>query len=60
MTNAIERSSHWGYHLFDPVGAGRLVALVLVPVCTIAILALLGPTIGNVFSNIVIGISCFR
>lgn len=32
------------------------VALVLVPICIIAILALSGPAIGNVFSNIVVGI----
>lgn len=31
-------------------------ALVLIPVCVIAVLALLGPTIGNVFSNIIISI----
>lgn len=30
--------------------------LVLIPVCVIAVLALLGPTIGNVFSNIIISI----
>jgi len=30
--------------------------LVLAPICIIAILTLLGPSIGNVFSNIVMGI----
>jgi hypothetical protein len=31
-------------------------ALVLVPLCAIVILALLGPAIGNVFSDIVVAI----
>jgi len=30
--------------------------LVVVPVCVIVVLALLGPAVGNVFSNIIIGI----
>jgi hypothetical protein len=31
------------------------VVLVLVPVCVIVLLALLGPAIGEIFSNIVVG-----
>ena len=33
-----------------------LVVCLLIPLCTIVILALLGPAIGNVFSNIILGL----
>ena len=33
-----------------------LAACILVPICVIVILALLGPAIGNVFSNIVFNV----
>jgi hypothetical protein len=35
---------------------GIVLVAFVVPICTIVILALLGPAIGNVFSNIVMGI----
>jgi hypothetical protein len=35
------------------VVAAVVAACVLIPVCTIVVLALLGPAIGSVFSNIV-------
>ena len=35
---------------------GICVALPLIAVCVIVILALLGPSVGNVFSNITLGI----
>ncbi|MBN2503206.1 MAG: pilus assembly protein [Anaerolineales bacterium] len=33
-----------------------LAICVLIPLCVIVILALLGPAIGNVFSNIILGL----
>ena len=32
------------------------IALIVVPICVIIVLALLGPAVGNIFSNIVISI----
>lgn len=38
------------------VVVGLVACCVLVPICVIVILALLGPAIGNVFSNVILGI----
>jgi len=35
---------------------GLCCVLVVLPICVIAILSLLGPSIGNVFSDIILGI----